>query len=69
MTIQQAILTGKQFKLMGDNEVIQYFVAGTGPFAHELSCDYFVTDGKFLSTSLDLYADELLSNEWELMND
>jgi hypothetical protein len=54
---------------MGDNEVIQYFVAGTGPFAHELSCDYFVTDGKFLSTSLDLYADELLSNEWELMND
>ena len=67
MTIQEAIKSGKPFRLpnYGPGEAIEYFIAGTGPFAEVApSSDYFSIFGTF-STSLDLYASEILSEEWE----
>lgn len=68
VTIQEAIQSGKSFKLEDSDKVIGYYAAGTGSFTELVSCDYFVVDGEF-STSLDLYASELLSDKWETLND
>lgn len=65
MTIQEAIQSGKSFKLKGSDDIILYCSPCSGPFNTLVDCDYFVIDGEF-STSLDLYASQLLSTEWEL---
>ena len=67
MTIQEAIRSKLPFRLKGGWETVQYYPAGTGPYSNlVIEADYFTTDGE-LSTSLDLYAFELLSDEWEVL--
>lgn len=61
MNIIEAMLTRKKFSDVNVYEEIQYFDAKTGPYKHFVGCDYFIIDGEF-STSIDLYADELLGN-------
>lgn len=67
MTIQDALKSNKPFKLKGSDEVILYYEASRGPHSDVLiNVSYFTIDGD-LSTSLDLYASEILSNEWEVV--
>lgn len=68
MTIQEAIKTKKPFRIKGKDgwEISQWFEGGKGPFKNLVDCDYFTHDGEF-STSIDLYADQVLSNEWEIV--
>lgn len=61
MNFLEAMLTRRKFSRVDIYEEIQYFDKNTGPYQHLVGCDYFVIDGEF-STSIDLYADELLGD-------
>lgn len=68
-TIQECVRSLKPFKTPGYlKAMVQYWQPETGPFKDVLSCDYFTVDGE-LQTSLDLYADEILSNDWIILEE
>lgn len=68
MTLIEAIKTKKKFKRQRRLDSYQYFDAGTGPFNSLVSCDYFViyedNESSFFSTSLDLYASDILATDY-----
>lgn len=69
MLLNEAIETLKKFKRphWPTNNYYQYFLSKTGPHANLVGCSYFiVTEGGFseFSTSLGLYAEEILANDW-----
>lgn len=71
MTIQEAIKSGKKFKRPKHDEASQYFESGTGPYSNDVGCDYFVFGEGSLamfSTSIDLYAEDILADDWELVD-
>lgn len=73
MTIQEAIKTGKAFYLATAPfyKYYQYFKSGSGPYKILVDCDYFVVneDGgdPYMTTSIDLYPEEVLSEEWAVL--
>lgn len=69
MTLVEALKCGKPFKRKEDDEVIYYYEPGTGPHSDLVGCDYFVFDFKGIknfSTSIDLYASDILADDWEI---
>jgi hypothetical protein len=70
MTLQEVLLSGKKFKrsIWDESEWIEYFRPGTGPNKDLVGCDYFVLgNGEHIfSTSLDLYAADILAEDWEI---
>ena len=68
MKIQEAIKSKKPFKIKDSDIVTQWFEAGTGPRTDLVDCDYFISEGLF-STSIDLYASHVISDEWEIVDE
>lgn len=70
MTLQEAMLTNCFFKRpTWVDKKICWYKAGTGPFRYTVTCDYFAIDEDSsldLNTSLDLYADEIFANDFEV---
>lgn len=68
MTLIDAINSLKQFKRPTWSYSIKYFKEQTGPFVYLIDCDYFVVYNEirepYLITSLDLYPEDILSNEY-----
>jgi len=67
MNLIEAVQSGRKFSRVEVYEEIQHFKKGTGPYPFLVDCDYFVVDGEF-STSIDLYADEILA-EYRFLNE
>ena len=65
--LTEAILSKKPFRRKGQEEYVQWFEAGDGPHRDLVTCDYFVSDGVFM-TSIDLYAEDILADDYELGN-
>ena len=68
MNIIDAVKSGEKFFLANQTRVIQYFEQRTGKFGHLVDSSYFMTEDGYI-TSLGLYPEELLSEEWELKNE
>jgi hypothetical protein len=72
MNIQEALLTHKKVKRPSWDNYFIYYQAKTGPFKKLVDCDYFVyyEEGSepMFSTSIDLYADDLLANDFEVFD-
>jgi hypothetical protein len=68
MKIQEAMASLKPFKRPHSDEVSQWFLGGTGPFQNLVECDYF-THGEVFSTSIDLYASDILADDWVILED
>lgn len=71
MTLKEVLLTHKPFtRPHWEDKSICYYAPGTGPFKTLVTCDYFVVYESgcepFFSTSLDLYGDEILAEDYEL---
>ena len=74
MNIQEAIKTNKFVTLpewKNNNTAFCHFLAKTGPYKDLVDCDYFVfyEDGflSFSTSGPDLYANQLCSNEFEIL--
>jgi len=70
MNLHEAMRTHKYFKRPHwDLSKICWFNAQTGPYSELVSCDYFVIYEygiETFSTSLDLYAEDILANDYIL---
>ena len=74
MNIQEALKSGKKFKRPHmTNWSYQYFYPETGPYKDLVSCDYMVeylfeddpqSVERVFSTSLDLYPEDILADDW-----
>lgn len=75
LNLNEAILSLKKFKRKDNDMFSQYFLAGTGPFKDVLQCDYFSLDFSkdssegTLSTSIDLYAQDILATDYEVVDE
>lgn len=74
MNLKEALLTFKKVSRphWGDKEYFQYFQTKTGPHKHLVDCDYFIlteSGEEFFSTSIDLYPEDLLADDYEVVND
>lgn len=73
MTIQEAIKSGKKFTRKNQEGGWGcYYNQSTGPFDDLVDCDYFVfcEDNIIVfSTSIDLYAEDILADDWEFVNE
>lgn len=72
MTLSEAIKTNKKVKRKSKDWAVQWFLPNTGPYNDIVSCDYFVAyefgEETFI-TSLDLYADDILDDDWEVLDE
>jgi len=81
MDLKTAIMSHKPFKRRGgENEYSQYFKAGTGPKSDVVDSEYFLHGftefngnleycfGLF-STSIDLYVEDIVANDWEILEE
>lgn len=69
MTLQEAIKSEKPFKHKNSEEFIKFQKPNTGKYKDIVSCSYFIIDffgDDYMSTSLDLYPEEICSLEWEI---
>lgn len=66
MKLTEVVLSKKPFRRKGQEECTQWFEAGNGPYKEVVACDYFVSDGVFM-TSIDLYAEDILADDYELL--
>lgn len=72
LTLKEAIFSYKPFRRKDGDNYSQYFKSGTGPYKKLVDCDYFSLDFKnkakkgSFSTSIDIYATDLLVNDYEL---
>lgn len=70
VTLQEAMKSKKPFKNKNSDEYIVFQEAKTGSFKDLVDCSYFIIDclgdHPYFSTSLDLYYEEILSDEWEI---
>ena len=75
LTLNEAILSLKRFKREENDQYSQYFLSGTGPFKDILKCDYFSLDFDkdpskgTLSTSIDLYPQDILAIDYEVFDE
>jgi hypothetical protein len=73
MKLQEAITSLKPFKRKDSSEWSQWYLGGTGPHKDLVDCDYFVHDfqvhGGSFSTSIDLYASDILADDWVILED
>ena len=63
MTLIEAMESGKPFRRKEDDEISQWFEAGTGPHKELVDCDYFTHGGDF-STSIDLYYMDIIADDY-----
>lgn len=72
MKLEDALKTGKPIKRTHhSNAVVQYFEPKTGPHSDLVDCSYFIVceddDNEwYFTTSLDLYPEDIFSDEWEI---
>lgn len=70
MTLTEALKTHKKVKRPQWDNSFAYFAPNTGPFQSLVDCDYFVyyEEGleDYFTTSLDLYAADLLADDYIL---
>ena len=69
MTLQEALATYKKVNRKNNSGWYQYFPAKMGPHKDLVDCSYFVIDEEdgydpFFSTSMDLYPEDIFSNDW-----
>lgn len=75
MNIIEAIKTSKKVRRSNDySGYVQYFTAGTGLSTSLVDCDYFMieeegTNEAYFSTSLDLYPEDILADDWEVIDE
>lgn len=73
MNLKQAMLTHKRVtRASTQGSDFQYFKPATGPHKNLVSCDYFVIydiDDEYFSTSLDLYPEDILAYDWEIVKE
>ena len=65
MTLQEVLKTKKRFKKQVEDDWIEYYENREGPYGSLVDCGYFVLEGDF-STSLDLYREDILAEDWEI---
>lgn len=65
MTLIEAIKSLKPFKRPHSEEWSCWYLPWTGPFKDLVNCSYFTHDGEF-STSIDLYAEDIAANDYEI---
>jgi len=70
MTLIEAIQSGKSFRRphQFQEDESQWFEAGTGPYKDLVACDYFTHGGEF-STSIDLYYDDIIADDYIVRRD
>lgn len=66
MKIAEAMTSNKPFKRPESDEVVQWYLGGTGPFSDLVVCDYFTVNGEF-TTDLSLYASDILATDWQII--
>jgi hypothetical protein len=66
MKLAEAMTSMKPFKRKRSSDWSQWYLGGTGPHKDLVDCDYFVHGGLF-STSIDLYAEDILTDDWEVL--
>lgn len=74
MNLKEAILTYKKVRRphWDENDSFQYFKAKTGPYKELVDCDYLVLQEsgvESFSTSIDLYPEDILSEDYEVLED
>lgn len=75
MKLIEAMLSLKPFKRPHSLDITQYFLSKTGPFANLVDCDYFVIyfdgnkDEPEITTALDLYPEDIMADDYELITD